>query len=160
MMNQKPHYHRLHPLLSLVALFMASCTPAIQTRGIDPDIIQADKIKKGVDTREKVLAALGSPSTVGSFGNENAWYYISKQQTNESIAKPQEIQSKVLIIVFNQNNVVQDVIYQKDLDTADINPDISKRTQTSGYESGVMREIFSNLGKMNTKKPTGPRMPD
>ena len=78
MMNKKNYYH-LRPLLPLVALLMASCTPAIQTRGVDPDIVQADKIKIGVDTRERVLSILGSPSTVGSFGDVNAWYYISNR---------------------------------------------------------------------------------
>jgi len=147
------------PILFLATLLLASCTPTIQTRGIDPDFIQANKIKKG-DPRTKVLETLGSPSTVGSFGDVNAWYYISKQQTNESIAKPLEIKSKVLIITFDQHQAVQDITYKEDLDAPDITPDTSKRTQTSGYESGVMREIFSNLGKMNTKKPTGPRLPE
>lgn len=156
-MDQRTNYRIC--LLPLLALLATSCAPSVQTRGIEPDIIQADKIKVGVDTREKVLASLGSPSTVGSFGDVNAWYYISKQQTNESIAKPQAIQSKILVIVFDHNSVVQNVVYKEDLDTPDITPDTSKKTQTSGYESGIMREIFSNLGKMNTKKPTGPALP-
>lgn len=156
-MNNQLRYYP--PLLSLITLLLASCASPIQTRGVDSDFIQADKIKKG-DPRTKVLETLGSPSTVGSFGDVNAWYYISKQQTNESIAKPLEIKSKILIVTFDQNQVVQNVTYKEDLDTPDITPNTSKKTQTSGYESGVMREIFSNLGKMNTKKPTGPRLPE
>lgn len=145
----------IYSLLFCVAV--SGCAPTIQTRGIDADMISADKIQVGVHDKNEVVKLLGSPSSIGSLGDENTWYYVSKQQTQEAFFKARDVKFKVLTVIFDQKGVVKEVFYEEDKETPQINPDLKKQTPSTGYETGIAREIFSNFGRMGTKKPTGTR---
>lgn len=147
-----------HLLYSLVLCLIASgCSPTIQTRGVDSDMLGADKIQVGVHDKNEVIKLLGSPSSVGSLGQENTWYYVSKQQYQDAFFKPRDVKFKILTIIFNEKDIVQDVSYDEDKETPQINPDLTKQTPSTGHETGIAREIFSNFGRMGTKKPTRTR---
>ena len=54
---------------------------------------------------------------------------------------------------FNNSNIVSDIKTYKGEEAKNIKP-VERKTETTGYETGVFREVFSNFGRMSSKKPT------
>ncbi len=127
------------------------CTSTIDNRGYEPDNIDFSKVQKG-QTRDQVLQALGSPSTTSTFP-PLVWYYASKVTARTSFFEPKVVNQQVVSITFDDRDTVSDI---KQVDTKDFKNIVpsTKTTDTTGYESGVMREIFSNFGKISSRKPT------
>ncbi len=132
-------------------LFFTACTHTIDNRGYDFEIVDTSRVQIG-QTKEQVLNVLGSPSTLSTF-KDNAWYYVSKKTATKSFFTPEMLDQKLVIIHFN-NDVVSN-IEKKDKTQAVIVEPSKNQTQTSGYESGVLREVFGNFGKFGSgKAPT------
>lgn len=154
-----PHQNRRrYVTLSFITLFLSACTPIIHTQGLDPEVIKTDQIKIGIHTKDQIIELLGTPTSKSAF-DENTWYYISKQKAQEAFFRPEIIQQKALVISFNNQGIVNAVDYHDTIPEKELIPSQNK-TLTAGHETTLTREIFSNLGRMNTKKPTGPRIPD
>lgn len=151
--------HRVTVSISFLALFLSACTPTIETRGLDPDHITVEKVSIGKHTKQDVVQNLGTPSSVAPM-DENTWYYISRQQETEAFFMPRNMGRKIMTVVFDKSGVVSDVSLVNDDKTPYIKP-AEGRTPVAGYESSWSREIFSNLGRMNSKNAGGsaPRVP-
>lgn len=137
-------------MLSSFVIFTA-CTPIIDNRGYDFEIVDVSKVHEG-QTKDQVLQILGSPSTLSTF-KDNAWYYVSKKTSTKSFFTPETIDQNVIVIHFIGDTVSRIEKITKD-QAAKI--ELSKNeTQTSGYESGIMREVFGNFGNFSkSKAPT------
>ncbi len=140
---------RLALLLSTLAL--TACTHSVDNRGYDFEISDISKVRLG-QTKEEVLSVLGSPSTLSTF-KDNAWYYISRKTATKSFFNPETIDQKIVVIHFNHDTV-------SSMETVDKNQAIKidpskNKTETTGYESGILREVFGNFGKFGAgKAPT------
>ncbi|MBX9696488.1 MAG: outer membrane protein assembly factor BamE [Alphaproteobacteria bacterium] len=139
--------------LLMMSSFIAltACTPIIDNRGYDFEIVDVNKIHTG-QTKEEVIQVMGSPSTLSTF-KDNAWYYVSKKTATKSFFTPEILDQKVIIVHFVGDTVSRIETINKD-QAAKI--ELSKNeTQTSGYESGIMREVFGNFGNFGkSKAPT------
>lgn len=138
--------------LLLIAFVASGCSPTVETRGFNVDNVQFNQIKPGIQSKNQVLQILGSPSTIPSF-DQNTWYYISKKTATTSFFTPEVLDQQVTVINFDNNGIVRDIKTYKGEDAKHIKP-IERKTETTGYESGVFREVFSNFGRMSSKKPT------
>ena len=130
--------------------FMAltACTSAIDNRGYDFEIVDTTKIHVG-QTKEEVLKALGSPSTLSTF-KDNAWYYISKKTATKSFFNPETVDQKVIIVHFNGDVVSNIETIDKDQARK---IELSKNeTPTTGYETSILREVFGNFGRFSSGK--------
>lgn len=74
---------RFVPLFVAVSLagLSAACAPTIGSNGFQAIDAKPQDVVAGTDTKETVLAKLGSPSTTSTFEPDQVWYYIS--QTTE-----------------------------------------------------------------------------
>ena len=63
--------------LSAAALTSA-CAPTVGQNGFQAIDARPADIVAGTDTKQTVLARLGSPSTTSTFERDNVWYYISQ----------------------------------------------------------------------------------
>lgn len=143
--------------ISLLALFVfasfgAGCSPTVETRGFNAENVQFSQIKPGIHSKQQVQDILGSPSTISSFG-QDAWYYVSKKTAATSFFTPTVLDQQVTVITFDRRGVVSDIKTYKGEEAKNIKP-VERKTGTTGYESGIFREVFSNFGRMSTKKPT------
>lgn len=144
---------------SLISLFVCAslvvgCSPTIETRGFNAENVQFNQIKPGIQSKQQVRDLLGSPSTIPSF-DQNTWYYVSKKTSTTSFFTPEVLDQQVTVITFDNQNIVSDIKTYKGEEAKNIKP-IERKTETTGYETGVLREVFSNFGRMSTKKPTNP----
>lgn len=141
-------------LYALVVFTMlgSGCSPTIETRGFNAENVQFNQIKPGIHTKQQVQEILGSPSTIPAF-EDTSWYYVSKKTASTSFFTPTVLDQQVTVITFNKSGIVSDVKTYKGEEAKNIKP-IERKTESTGYETGVLREVFSNFGRMSTKKPT------
>lgn len=139
--------------LLLISALLSACTTGIDNRGYDFEISDTSKVQVG-QSKEEVLQALGSPSSTSTF-KDNSWYYVSRKIASKSFFKPDVIDHKVLVIHFDAGDRVSKIEEVSKDQVVKVEPN-KEKTETSGYETGIMREVFGNFGKFNGpgKAPT------
>lgn len=142
------------PLLTLLTLasFGVGCSPMIENRGYNPENVQFDQVRVGSHSKQQVQELLGSPSTIPTF-EPNTWYYVSKTTSARSFFTPTVLDQQVTVITFNNAGTVCTLKTYKGEEARNIKP-IERKTETAGQDTGVLREVFSNFGRISNKKPT------
>ena len=136
---------RTAALALLVGGPLTACTTAgPQTQGYVIDEQAVAEIKPGMDAK-KVLASLGTPSTVSTVGNQS-WYYIS-QSTNRKymFQKPEITDQRVLAVIFTKSLKVESIANygMKDGDVFDFN---KNATPTGGTDLSIVRQMLRMVG--------------
>jgi len=111
------------------------------------------KIQVGIDTMKTIQERFGSPSTSSVFGDEQKghnWYYISKRTSTTSFYRPETLEQQTIVIRFDEQGIVRDVAkYEGEHPVVPID----RKTETTGYESSIMRDIFGNFGRYSNQTP-------
>lgn len=136
----------------LTPITLTGCSPELDNRGYETELRDFKKIIPGTSTKQSVEEQFGSPSTMSTFPPET-WYYVSKVTATTAFLKPKIIDQKTYAIVFDASDRVTHVLERTGEDMREINP-VKRVTPTAGYESGLMREVFSNFGKLSAKGPS------
>jgi outer membrane protein assembly factor BamE (lipoprotein component of BamABCDE complex) len=138
---------RLGWLLLASVAALAACSARIDQRGnlLDPDAVLA--VQPGIQTKDQVAQLLGTPSTVATF-DDKTWYYISKRTETTAFFQPDITDQQVLVVKFNDSNVVEKVqIYGMD-DAYEIEP-VSRTTPTYGQRLTILQQLFGNIGRFS-----------
>jgi outer membrane protein assembly factor BamE (lipoprotein component of BamABCDE complex) len=124
---------------------LSACSPMVDQRGNlpDPDAVLA--VQPGIDDKTQVIKLLGSPSTVASF-NDKTWYYISKKTSQIAFWDPTILDQEVLMIKFDDSDVVNDMKVYGLEDGHSITPD-PNITPTYGRELTILQQLLGNLGR-------------
>lgn len=134
----------------ILVLVLAGCYPTVDHRGFNPEQMQIDNIQKGISTKENVQEILGSPSTTSLFPVEGKnwtnWYYIYRKTETTSFFEPKVVDQITVKITFDERNIVQDINHQKGVQGEQIKAS-KERTESTGYESSAMKDIFGNFNK-------------
>jgi outer membrane protein assembly factor BamE (lipoprotein component of BamABCDE complex) len=134
--------------IAILALALLSgCSPRIDSRGYNIETINAAQVNVGVDTQKTIQERLGSPSTVSAFPTTQqgqSWYYISKKTSATSFYNPETLEQHVLVIDFNSQGIVQNVRRFEGEHQIEC---VNRKTETSGYESSLLRDVFGNFGR-------------
>ncbi len=137
-------------LTASMAPFMVACSPTINNHGFDKEDIDFSKITPGVSSRENVHQLLGSPTSMSNFEPET-WYYISQKTSATAFLPANTLDQSVMEITFSPAGIVTNVKEIAGEEARDIKP-VTRQTPTAGHESSVLREVFSNFGRMAPKK--------
>lgn len=141
----------------IVLCLFSACTPTIDSRGYNVENLESANIQIGVDSQQILQERLGSPSMISSFPNSfqgQSWYYISKKTSTTSFHFPDTLDQQVLAIDFNTQGIAQNIRKYK----GEVIVDPSKTTtETTGYESSALRDIFGNFGRYSGASATKPR---
>lgn len=126
-----------------------ACAPRVNMYGnaVHPEDVAA--IEPGVYTRDRVLNALGSPSSSDPF-NDSAWYYISERTETTAFFAPEVVERQVVAIVFDEHGVVKSVDTYDKNSAENVEP-VDRKTPTAGNSLGVIEQMLSNLGRFNKK---------
>jgi len=144
---------RLGWLLLASVSALTACSPRIDQRGnlLDPDAVLA--VQPGIQTKDQVAQLLGTPSTVATF-DDKTWYYVSKRTETTAFFAPDITDQQVLVVKFDDSNVVDKVqIYGMD-DAYEIEP-VDRTTPTYGQKLTLLQQLFGNIGRF-TKGETKP----
>jgi outer membrane protein assembly factor BamE (lipoprotein component of BamABCDE complex) len=130
------------------ALALSACTPVTAMNGFVAVDTQPSDIKVGTDTRNTVVAKLGSPSTVSAF-DKNTWYYITQTSDKMAYLYPQLKSRRVVSIAFDKD---LKVIAVKQLTLKDgYELAYEKReTPTRGRELSWIEQILGTIGRGGT----------
>lgn len=129
-------------------LALSACQGRVSIRGNMPDIEDMESINPGVDTKEDIVARLGTPSSVSTF-LDNTWYYIGQRVEQFAFYAPEVTDRSVLVIEFDQVGVVDDTRYLTIYDGQAIDP-VDRETPTEGKELTVMQQLLGNFGRLPT----------
>ena len=130
-------------------LTLTACESQVSIRGNMPDIEDVETINPGVDTKEDVVARLGTPSSVSTF-IDNTWYYIGQRVEQFAFYAPEVTDRGVLVVEFDQRGIVGDTRYLTIYDGKVIDP-VSRETPTEGKEMTIMQQLLGNFGRLPTE---------
>jgi outer membrane protein assembly factor BamE (lipoprotein component of BamABCDE complex) len=133
-------------LAATALLLLASgCTRIALNEGFvaDPQLLSA--IQPGVDTRQSVQRTLGRPTLTGQF-DDREFYYISRNSNQLAFLRPLPSAQNILIITFDDKDVVKTVSRRGLEYVANIAPNKDK-TPTLGRETGLIDDLFGNIGQ-------------
>ena len=140
---------RFVPLFVAVSLagLSAACAPTIGSNGFQAIDAKPQDVVAGTDTKETVLAKLGSPSTTSTFEPDQVWYYISQTTEKYTYNLPKVSTRTVTEITFvPQGDQVASVRTLGLTDGEQIAMN-SNETPTRGRELTVLEQLLGNVGR-------------
>jgi outer membrane protein assembly factor BamE (lipoprotein component of BamABCDE complex) len=135
-------------MVAMLAVGAGGCSRIKQNQGYLVDETLLSSIQPGVDNRDSVAKTLGRPTFSAQF-DAGEWYYITRNTEQFAFAQPKVKTQSILIISFDQGGSVTKVERRGMDQIAQINPEKDK-TPTLGRESGLLEEIFGNLGSVGS----------
>lgn len=136
-------------LASAVALAAtAGCARVRDTQGyiVDEELVKS--VQPGVDNKESVSRALGRPTLTSQWADD-AWYYVSRSTRQYAFLKSSPSDQTMLIVRFDADGNVKTVEQRGMEQVADIVPHGDK-TETLGRDSGLLEDLFGNIGQVGT----------
>ena len=131
----------------VLTLGLTACAPRVDTRGNLPNPDQLASVAPGEHSKLEVMEILGSPSSIGSFGDD-VWYYVSQRTETEAFFEPEVTERKVVIIRFNKKGVLEKV-ETKGLDAGQKIEPVERETPTVGNKMTILQQLFGNLGRFS-----------
>lgn len=138
-------------LVGLSALALGGCAKDINARGNLPPEEAFAQLQPGQQTRQDVQQILGTPSTIGSFGDET-WYYISALTTQYAFYSVEEIERDVFALSFDERGILQEV-KTYGLDDGEDLQIVERETPTMGREFSLIEQLIGNLGRFDRGAP-------
>ena len=157
---------RFVPLFVAVSLagLSAACAPTIGSNGFQAIDAKPQDVVAGTDTKETVLAKLGSPSTTSTFEPDQVWYYISQTTEKYTYNLPKVSSRTVTEITFEPTG--DKVAGVRTLGLADGEQIAMNRneTPTRGRALTVLEQLLGNVGRgqlpRTDEDAPGQRRPD
>ncbi|MGE5506432.1 MAG: outer membrane protein assembly factor BamE [Actinomycetota bacterium] len=138
---------------AVLALALPACSPTVDLRGNLPDPDKVAEIKIGKSTRDDIQAALGTPSTVNTFGEET-WNYIWQRTERVAFFAPEIKDRKVLTLTFDRKGVLKDLNVKGLQDGKEVSL-VDRETPSAGKEMTVLQQMIGNVGRFS--KDPSPR---
>jgi outer membrane protein assembly factor BamE (lipoprotein component of BamABCDE complex) len=133
----------------MLGLVVAGCTAQYKKHGYVPPQAELDRIELGIDTRDTVAAILGRPSTAGLL-NDVGWYYVESRWRTVGAMAPVEQDRQVVAITFTPEGVVENV-ERFGLEQGQVVALSRRVTKPNVKSAGFLRQLFGNLGRVNTE---------
>jgi len=140
-------------LLGTALVMLAACSPTIDQRGNLPDADNVLAIQPGVSTKDDVYNLLGTASTIATF-SDKTWYYISKRTETVAFFSPDVVDQQVLVVKFDDTDVVQQVALLGMDDANDIEM-VDRETPTYGQRLTIIQQLLGNIGRFTKGEQSG-----
>lgn len=134
-------------------LATAACSPLTRTHGYVPDEAALAQITPGVDTRETVRAALGSPSAQGLPGSED-FYYVASAFERLGIFEPREVTREVVAVSFDASGRVRN-IERFGLEQGRVVALSRRVTEETVRDTTFIRQLMGNIGRFDAATVLG-----
>lgn len=147
---------RIPLALALVAAVLAgACTPIVQTRGHIIDESALAELEVGTATQDDVAVALGSPSSINTFG-PITWYYVSARTERTAFFEDELKEQRVVAIAFDDTGTLSEILEYGIDDRWDLAL-VRRETPTYGRELGLLQQLIGNVGRFTKDAGTQPR---
>jgi outer membrane protein assembly factor BamE (lipoprotein component of BamABCDE complex) len=130
--------------ISLSLFAIAGCSPTNSFQGFQVvDQAPAD-VKVGTDTRDTVLARLGTPTATSTF-DKNTWYYMSQVSNKTAFYRPRVLRRDVVAIVFDKDSQQVTALNTFTLKDGRIIAFNGRETPTRGREITVLEQLLGSI---------------
>lgn len=133
-------------LAGMLAL-SAACTTTFRNHGYIPLNDELSLLEVGVDTRETVAAAVGTP-TSGGVLDSSGFYYVASRFRHYAFLEPDEIEREVLAITFDAGGVMRN-IERFGLQDGQVVVLSRRVTDDNIRDTTFIRQLLGNLGNID-----------
>jgi len=127
-----------------VLLATTACESDISARGNIPKPDKLAEIQLGA-TRDQVLQAIGSPTSIGTFDNKT-WYYVGQLTEDYAFYQTKVLERTVVAVTFDDDGRVAEVKNLSKEDSQNVQM-VARTTPTVGRDLNLFNQLFSNLGR-------------
>ena len=129
-------------IIPLFLITLLSCQPRITKHGnfYNSDNIQL--IKKTKLNKSEVIEIFGEPTVKSTF-SDNVWYYITLVQHEKAYFEIKNLENKILVITFDENQLVKKYKILTEDDSSEINISYPKGAYNQDSEISLIQEFFS-----------------
>jgi len=143
-------FTKKHFILLLLVTTLNSCVSRVNKHGFMFDLSDQEQLKEEVSTKDFVLRAMGTPTIITDFDDDETWIYYSEDVRNFLFFKPKSVNREILSIKFNRDTISQLQRYSL-IDEEKINF-ASNYTEVKNHdEEGFFKSIFSNIGQVRAQ---------
>ena len=135
-------------LVLFIFLFTLNCSTnkVSKVHGIRLIENKYEKVELNKDNKNDVKKLIGPPSIISSFDN-NKWFYIEREKTNQSIVKLgiQKIEkNNVLVLQFNNLGILKNkkILNLDDMNQVSFN---KNKTEKKFKQDNFLYNVFSSL---------------
>ncbi|MGA0545669.1 outer membrane protein assembly factor BamE [Brevundimonas sp. VNH65] len=152
-------------LIGAAALLgLGACAPVIGQHGFQAIDAKPMDVAVGTDTKETVLARLGTPSTTSTFEGDNVWYYITQTTERYTYQRAQVSQRSVTEITFNEGDSKVAAVRTLGLEDGVQVAMESRETPTRGRRLTILEQLLGNVARgqlpRTDEDDPGARRPD
>ena len=133
--------------IAALCLVLTACMPIYRKHGYVPSEEELAAITPGVDTRDSVTEAIGSPGTSGVL-NDSGYYYVTSRMRHYGPREPQVVSRELVAISFDQRGVVRD-IERYGLEDGRVIALNRRSTSSSVEDKTFLRQLLGNLGRFD-----------
>lgn len=131
----------------LCVLVVAGCSSVYRNHGYVPKDEELSEIVVGVDTRDSVAEAVGTPASSGVL-DSSGYYYVQSRVRHFAYRRPEVVSREVLAISFDNGGVVRN-IERFGLEDGQVVPIARRVTETTSSDNGFLRQLLRNLGNFS-----------
>ena len=139
-------------IISFFLITLLSCQPRVTKHGNFFNLKNIQLIKKTKLNKSEVIEIFGEPTVKSTF-SDNVWYYITLVQHEKAYFEIKNLENKILIITFDENQVVKKYKILTEDDSSEINISYPKEASNKNNELSLIQEFFS----MFTRKLNAPK---
>lgn len=134
-------------LIGAVVLSLAACAARYRNHGWTPTDSELAALQVGVDTRETVVEAIGSPVATGVLEN-SGYYYMSARVKLAGPREPEFVDRQLVAVRFDPQGRVSN-IERFTLQDGNVVA-LSRRVTDSNIEGvSFLRQLMGNLGRFS-----------
>jgi outer membrane protein assembly factor BamE (lipoprotein component of BamABCDE complex) len=122
----------------------------VVTRGNLPDPTKLSDLKPGKASKDDIIDAIGSPSSINVFGKET-WYYISERTETVAFLAPKVLERHVYVVEFDKNGKMTQIV-SLGLDAGREVTHVKRITPTFGQELTVLDQLLGNFRRFKPSK--------
>lgn len=129
---------------------VSSCVSRVDKMGYIFELSDHDILQEGITSKERVLKIMGSPTLISDFDSE-VWIYYSEDVKNFLFFKPEVTERNVLVIKFNDAEIVKEMKRINFSDEVKKLNFVSNHTTVDSHKTGFFKSIFSNVGQIKAQ---------
>lgn len=142
----------LNVLCTLALCCLMGCEQPIDHKGFQLEHARMGEIQINKDTRDSVKEKLGSPTVELPYpdaSGQTVWYYVARKVEDRTFSLPSVLEQKTYILRFDASGILRSTEESDKHTSVKMGATV---TESSTYESGVLRDVFGSFGQNLSKK--------
>lgn len=137
--------------VAFLAAATIACAPVETSHGYFPRTADILTIKEGSHSEQQIELMLGSPSTIGSFGDDT-WYYINSSSQSFAWKAPVVVSRAVFAIKFDSETKMVKSVSNYTIENGRVIAFSGDVTPTRGRELSFLEQLIGNVGRVSTDR--------